>query len=156
MPLEQFEKAVDQVTDPSRVGRLIMRMVILFVLVAVGLAVGRACIQMTRKLEVSVTGREWFVEQEAAIKEAASEEAASLHALKRQRADVASRSGFFSFSRKEDREQTARLNQAVVAAHRRRARLIQEYNSRAAQVTDSTLLKGMPKEISDTCVDEAR
>ena len=147
MPLDEFERAVDQVASPERFTRWIVRIVLLTVLIGVGIVVVKIAFHTLNKVENATTDRAWFVQQHEAIRAAKLEEEAAEAALDRHQADVAARSGTFSFSHSDDREATQTLNQQILDARKRWLSLVRDYNSRAGDVVDSAYLEGLPRHI---------
>lgn len=147
--LDNFENAVDEVVAPARLMRWTVRIVLLVVLIAVGATVGKIALHMTHKVDqVTTNNRDWFVEKHAAIEASEFEEVAARQALNRHIEDVRERtSSIFSIGRKADRDETIRLNHSILEIQTKRVALIQEYNTRAAQVTDPDVLVNLPREI---------
>jgi hypothetical protein len=147
MPLDDIEKAVDEVASPERFTKWIVRIVLLSVLIGTGIAVAKVAWHMVHKVETATTDRTWFVNQKESIDSAAREEQAAREALQRHQADVESRSGLLSWSHSDDRATTQRLNQQILDAERRRLNLVSDYNTRAGEVADPSYLEGLPKHI---------
>ena len=145
--LDNFEDAVDTVIAPDRMMRWIVRVVLLIVLIAVGVTVGKIVIHMTKKVDQVTTDRDWFVAKQEEITSAELEEQAARDALTRHLDEVKERSGMFSFSRSGDRTETQRLNHNILAAQMRRLAVVREYNSRAGQITDKNILTGLPAHV---------
>lgn len=147
MPLDDIEKAVDEVASPERLTRWIVRIVLLFVLVGVGISVAKLCFHFVGKVDAVTTDRAWFASQQEAIQAAKLEEQAAREALERHNAEVKERSGFLSISHKDDRDKADAFNRTILSAQTRRLSLIKDYNARAAEVSDPAFLEGLPKRI---------
>lgn len=147
MPIDEIEDAVDRVVSPERITRWIVRILLLFVLIGVAISAGKLSLHWMRKVDTVTTDRDWFVRQQASIESSRLEERAAREALDRHLADVQARSGAFSISHSDDRVATQRLNQQILDAQRRRLLLVQEYNARAGQAVDPSVLAGLPTSI---------
>jgi hypothetical protein len=147
MSLDEIEDTVDKVASPERLTKWIIRIVLLFVLVGVGVSVAKLCFHFLRKVDQVTTDRSWFVAQNESIEATRLEERAAREALDRHLADVQARSGPLTFSRADDRTATQRLNQQILDAERRRLDLIRSYNAQAAVVSDPAFLQGLPRHI---------
>lgn len=89
----------------------------------------------------------WFSQKGQNVRALEQEIVSAREALKRHQADVKSRSGLFSVSRKADRVESDRLNQQVLVLQRRRIAMIRDYNLKADRAEAETL-GDLPKEIS--------
>lgn len=152
--LDKLEEHVDKVLSPERAMRWMVRIIVLIVVLGVAAVLGRVAWHMIAKVDKAVDEVEqqqqdaevratlnhnWFVLKKDAIDAATVEVRACIGALARHQDEVRSRSGTFSISRKEDREESARLNRAIVEAQRRRLALLRDYNEKAATVNSSVL-----------------
>ena len=144
MPLDEFEKAVDKVASPERITRWIVRIVLMIVLVSVAVTVTKIALHMNSKVNQVTTDRDWFLEQREAIAGAGVLERLAREALVRHQSEVDERSGLLSVSRKEDRVESRRLNQAILDAQKERLDLVKDYNSRSSHTADKSILSGLP------------
>jgi hypothetical protein len=162
--LDKIEETVDKVLAPERAIRWGVRGVMFMVVFGALFVVGKALWHMNTKVDRAVQEVEaqeaaeaeaaaqaaeaaaidhgWFVVKKDAIDACALEVKAARDSLARHQADADKR----FVSRESDRQETARLNQAVTNAQVRRLNLIRDYNEKATRVTP-TILGDLPAHI---------
>lgn len=139
--LDNIEGAVDEVLNPNRIMRWIVRIVLLIILISVGVVVTKLALHMTAKVETVTTDREWYLSQQEAIEAASIQVEAAKEALVRHQQEVEGRSGTFSMSHQSDRDESANLNHEILTAENKRVALIREFNSALRRATDPAIKK---------------
>ena len=155
--MDELEDTIDKVLAPERAIRWLVRIIILIVVIGASAIVLRVVWHMTMKVDKAVDEVEaeaeaetltqsWFVLKKDAVDAATLEVKAARYALGRHQEEVATRSGAFSVSHKSDRDESARLNNAITTAQSRRLVLIREYNEKAVSAT-TQVIASLPKHI---------
>jgi hypothetical protein len=96
---------------------------------------------------VVVIDHDWLAARHQEVQVLEQEIAAARQAHKRHQDEVKSRSGIFSISRQADRNESDRLNRAVLALQKRRIAKILSYNLEAGKADEETLGE-LPRELS--------